>query len=333
MLQGNYEQPSKAYKMLFSGMVLLKATGVWKSIHDNTIVDETSFELLTGEKLAIAGETGSGKTTLLKMIGGLEQPSGGFLQFEEESIKGPLDQLIPGHKGIAYLSQHFELRNNYRIEEVLSYSDQLPDGKASQIYRVCEIEHLLKRKTDQLSGGERQRVALARLLITSPRLLLLDEPFSNLDRGHKQIIKNVIRELSEELGITCILVSHDSVDLLSWADRILVLQNGHLIQDADPRTIYFKPVNEYCASLFGDYNLIETGGDKRLFARTECLDVFEHSTQATHLATVIRSGFNGNHYLIELEYQQQRLLVQRNRPIRNSAVVSVSFARAGDWYL
>ena len=319
--------------MLFSGMTFLTIQGVWKAINQNKIVDNISFEHLPGQKLAIAGETGSGKTTLLKMIGGLEQPSGGVLKFEEQSIKGPLEQLIPGHKGIAYLSQHFELRNNYRIEEILSYSDQLPEGKASQIYRVCEIEHLLKRKTDQLSGGERQRVALARLLITSPRLLLLDEPFSNLDRGHKQIIKNVIREVSEELGITCILVSHDSVDLLSWADRILVLENGQLIQDADPKTIYFNPVNEYCGALFGDYNLIDTGKERRLFARTECLDVFEHSAQSTHLATVIRSDFNGNHYMIELDYQQQRVLVQRNRPIRSGATVSISFARAGDWYL
>lgn len=319
--------------MLFSGMTFLTIQGVWKAINQNKIVDNISFEQLPGQKLAIAGETGSGKTTLLKMIGGLEQPSGGVLKFEEQSIKGPLEQLIPGHKGIAYLSQHFELRNNYRIEEILSYSDQLPEGIASQIYKVCEIEHLLKRKTDQLSGGERQRVALARLLITSPRLLLLDEPFSNLDRGHKQIIKNVIREVSEELGITCILVSHDSVDLLSWADRILVLENGRLIQDADPKTIYFNPVNEYCGALFGDYNLIDTGKERRLFARTECLDVFEHSAQSTHLATVIRSDFNGNHYMIELDYQKQRVLVQRNRPIRSGATVSISFARAGDWYL
>lgn len=314
-------------------MVLLDVKGVWKTINDNRIVDGISFSQSSREKLAIAGETGSGKTTLLKMIGGLEQPSGGTLKFGDEFIKGPLDQLIPGQRGIAYLSQHFELRNNYRIEEVLSYADRLPEGRAELIYRVCEIERLLKRKTDQLSGGERQRVALARLLITSPKLLLLDEPYSNLDRLHKQVIKNVIREVSDELGITCVLVSHDSVDLLSWADRILVLQNGQLIQDADPLTIYLRPVNEYCAGLFGDYNLVDTGKEKKLFARTELLDLFEHSSQPANPATVIRSNFNGSHYMIEVDYQQQPLLVQRNRPIRSGAAVSVSLARAGDWYL
>lgn len=314
-------------------MSLLEIKALTKYFGKFRGVDGISFNQAAGEKIALAGETGSGKTTLLRMIGGLEQASDGSILFDNNLVKGPLEQLIPGHKGISYLSQHFELRNNYRVEDILSYADKLAEGRADQVYHVCKIEQLLKRRTDQLSGGERQRVALAKILISSPRLLLLDEPFSNLDRVHKQTIKEVIRNVGEELGITCILVSHDSVDLLSWADRILVLQNGKLIQEASPLDIYLKPVNEYCAGLFGDYNLLDVGKEQRLFARPELLDFFEHSSAALYPATVIRSYFNGSYYMIELNDGKQSIWVQRNRPVRAGATVSISLARAGNWYL
>ena len=137
------------------------------------------------EKIAIAGETGAGKSTLLKLIAGLAQPDGGRILFEGEKVMGPEDQLVPGHAGIAYLSQHFELQKSLRVEQVLGYSNALSERAADTLYSVCQIDHLLKRRTDQLSGGEKQRVAICRLLISAPRLLLLDEPFSHLDMVHK----------------------------------------------------------------------------------------------------------------------------------------------------
>src|SRR6202012_4844162 len=111
-------------------------------------------------------------------------------------------------------------------EEILSYSNDLSGEAAAGLYALGRIDHLLGRRTDQLSGGERQRIALTRLLVKPPRLLLLDESFSNLDPLHKRILKNVITDISERLGITCILVSHDPRDLLSWAEEILVLREG-----------------------------------------------------------------------------------------------------------
>lgn len=246
----------------FRGMALLKVAGLGKQEKGKFTVKDIHFVQQPLQRIAIAGETGSGKTTLLKMIAGLIQPDTGEIQFDNKRVVGPYEKLIPGHPGIAYLSQHFELRNNYRVEEELEAVNKLPGKDANELYNICRIEHLLKRKTNELSGGERQRIVLARLLSTFPKLLLLDEPFSNLDAVHKSIIKSVINDISLKLKVTCIMVSHDALDILSWADRILVMKDGELIQEGTPEHIYQQPVNEYCAGLFGEYNLIHSNHSK-----------------------------------------------------------------------
>ena len=237
-------------------MNLLEVSGLTKRQGSTLAVNKVSFTQKPLQKIAIAGETGSGKSTLLKMIAGLIQPDEGEVIFENERVLGPEEKLLPGHPAIGYLSQHFELRNNYRVEEILSMSLKLSEEEAEVIYEVCRINHLLKRRTDQLSGGEKQRIATARLLISTPKLILLDEPFSNLDMVHKSILKEVIRDIVERLNITCILISHDPVDLLSWADEIIVMKDAEIIQQGSPLQIYRQPGNEYTAALFGKYNLL-----------------------------------------------------------------------------
>ncbi len=169
---------------------------------------------------------------------------------------------MPGHPGIVYLSQKSDLPKSLRVEQVLRYANKQPAAEAQAVYEVCRITGLMTRRTNQLSGGEQQRVALARLLLTAPRLLLLDEPFSNLDRVHKQQLQTIIREVGEELSITCLLVSHDPTDTLPWADELLVLERGRLVQQAPPEQVYRQPVSEYVAALFGDYNRL-AGADMR----------------------------------------------------------------------
>lgn len=224
--------------------------------NESAVLKDISFQQERGEKIAIAGETGSGKSTLLKIIAGLDQADEGFVALEGIRVQGAREKLVPGHERIAYLSQHFELPKFLRVEQILSYADSLGHAESMQLYELCQIDHLLKRKTDQLSGGERQRIALARNVITRPSLLLLDEPFSNLDVIHKNTLKGVIGALSEELEITVILVSHDADDSLPWADTILVMKSGQIVQRGTPEEIYGSPVDEYSAGLFGKYNLL-----------------------------------------------------------------------------
>lgn len=237
-------------------MALLKVSNISKQLAGVPIVDGVSFEQQYLQKIAIAGETGSGKTTLLKMIAGLIQPDQGRIVFKDKQVLGPDFKLIPGHPDIAYLSQYFELRNSYRVEELLSYANNLTDKMANAIFEVCMINHLVKRKTDQLSGGERQRIAIARLLISSPKLLILDEPYSNLDLIHKNILKNVIREIGESMNISCLMVSHDPIDILSWADEIILMQAGKIAQQGKPEAVYRYPVNAYAAGILGNFQVL-----------------------------------------------------------------------------
>lgn len=288
-------------------MDFLRVSGISREEQGSFIVKNTSFTLDRFQRMAIAGETGSGKTTLLRMIAGWIQPASGAIHFKGKRVLGPQEQLLPGHPGIAYLSQHFELRNNYWVYEELEAINKLPAVQSNTIYSICRIDHLLKRRTNQLSGGEKQRIALARLLTTSPELLLLDEPFSNLDLSHKQVMWSVIKDIGHMLGITCLMVLHDASDILSWADTIMVLQQGEVIRQGSPEELYHQPGSVYTAALFGEYNLWHTGGSK-LLIRPEHIRISRDNGDTA--ATIQDILFKGSHYLIEIMAGTQLLKVQ-----------------------
>lgn len=258
------------------------------------------------QKIAIAGETGSGKSTLLKIIAGLEQPTAGQILFNSKKVIGTADQLVPGHAKIAYLSQQFELAKFLRVEQILHYANSLNDQTAARIFSICKINHLLARKTNELSGGECQRIAIARLLIQKPKLLLLDEPFSNLDRVMKQTLNMVIHDIGKRLKITCILISHDPQDTLPWADHILILKEGRLVQQGSPKKIYRRPINSYVAGLFGVYvelnkNLIEQFGivteTKSIILRPEDFRIVQPGESSVE-GEIREIQYKGDHHLL-----------------------------------
>lgn len=304
-------------------MALLKVSAVSKQMNGNTVLQDISFTQKKFQKLAIVGESGSGKSTLMKIIGGLVQPDGGDVLFENKHVEGPNERLIPGHPQMAYLSQHFELRNNYRVEEILEYANTLPENEALTLYEICHIKHLLKRKTDQVSGGEKQRIAMARLLIGAPKLFLLDEPFSNLDNLHRNTLRAVIKAMGEKLGITCLMVSHDPVDALSWADEIIVMKDGQIIQQDTPEKIYRQPVNEYAAGLFGKYNAFtrteaasfgeipeEYGNKKQLFLRPEAFTLLAKQSKTAVPGIVTEILYLGSHYEVEVALPEAMVIVK-----------------------
>ncbi|MBO9572942.1 MAG: ABC transporter ATP-binding protein [Chitinophagaceae bacterium] len=232
-------------------MDLLVGQHLGKRFGDRDVLSNLNIVIAEGSAVVIAGGTGSGKSTLLKILAGLMEPDEGTVLFKGERVEGPLTKLIPGHNKIAYLSQYFELRNNYRVEEIFDIANRLEDSQAEQIFELCKVDHLVKRRTDQLSGGERQRIALARVLLTKPGVLLLDEPFSNLDLIQKTALKNALSSVIAAFQLTTVLVSHDPVDILSFAEIIHVMRDGTILQTGSPHDIYYHPKDEYVAGLFG----------------------------------------------------------------------------------
>lgn len=173
-----------------------------------------------------------------------------------KEYSGRKKKLLPGHKEIGYLSQEHELLHNYKVEDLVWFQNKLSDEESAKLFEICRIDDLMKRSTNQLSGGEKQRIALSMLLTKSPKMLILDEPFSNLDPIHTEILKAVLEDVTERLQITCLLTSHDPNDTLSWADEIIVMKHGKIVQKETPELVYHQPMNEYVAGMFGRYNLL-----------------------------------------------------------------------------
>lgn len=210
-----------------------------------------------GDFVAIVGESGSGKSTLLKIIYGLLSPDTGEVFFKGRHLDGPHEKLIPGHDSMKMLSQDFDLNLYARvyenIEGMLSNEDlKGKKKKAADMMKLLGIEHLANKKIVELSGGEQQRVALARAIITEPEVLLLDEPFSQLDALLKTQLRTDLKNLCDLLGITIILVSHDPIDGLTLANMMIILKEGKLIESGRPEEIYAYPLHIYTAKLLGN---------------------------------------------------------------------------------
>ena len=333
-------------KTKFVPMQLLTVSGISKKIDRDFSLLDIDLTQQSLQKIAIAGETGSGKSTLLKIIAGLVQPDAGTVIFDGKRVKGPNEELVPGHPKIAYLSQHFELRTNYRVEEVLEYANKLTEQEALTLYQVGRIDHLLKRRTDELSGGEKQRIALARLLTTSPKLLLLDEPFSNLDMIHKTILKSVISDIGEKLNISCIMVSHDPLDTLSWADEMVVMKNGQIIQKGKPETLYHQPQTIYAAGLLGNYNLVSAAkaayltesldkyaAGKKLMIRPEQFRISKEPN-AYLKGSIHHIGFLGAYYELQVRSGEDILIVRTTEEdFQNGDTVYLSIPASAIWYI
>lgn len=323
-------------------MSLLCVSRVSKREESRFLLSDISFTQKVDQKIAIAGETGSGKSTLLKAIAGLVQPDSGEVLFEQQKVLGPDERLIPGHKLIAYLSQQFELPRFYTVENILNYENRLSPDEATAIYEVCQITHLLNRDTEQLSGGEKQRIGLARALIKSPKLLLLDEPFSNMDMIHKVVLKEVIQDVYERLNVNCILVSHDPLDTISWADTLLIMKDGKIIQEGSPWQIYKQPNSEYAGALLGSYNLIHPSElfaslpgialkGKSLFIRPESFKIVENGV----MKGVVRDvRFFGSYYDIDVQLDQILITVRSvTCNTGKGSQLSLSLSQDDVWYI
>ncbi|MBC8054548.1 MAG: ABC transporter ATP-binding protein [Sphingobacteriaceae bacterium] len=227
-----------------------------------------------GKVVAIVGESGSGKSTLLKLIYGLLSPDEGIVSFKGKPVLGPDEKLIPGHDSMKMVTQDFSLNTYAKVYD--NVASMLPntnlkykEEKSWEIMKFLRIDHLFNKRVSDLSGGEQQRVAIARAIITEPEVLLMDEPFSQVDTPLKTHLRADIKRLSHDLGITVILVSHDPVDGLSLADEIIVLNKGEVVETGSPEQLYNHPQYAYTSRLLADCNLLTKDEAKKLGLKSE----------------------------------------------------------------
>ncbi|WP_232282960.1 ABC transporter ATP-binding protein [Pedobacter sp. BAL39] len=232
-------------------------------------VDNVSFEIKKGDVVAIIGESGSGKSTLLKCIYGLLEVDAGEVLFKGNRVLGPHEQLIPGHKEMKMVTQDFSL-NIYakvydNIASMLSNTDiRSKHEKTMEIMAHLRIDHLKDKKITQLSGGEQQRVAIAKALVSDTSVLLMDEPFSQVDALLKNQLRADIKRIAAATGVTVVMVSHDPADGLFLADDLLIVKNGKLIQQGKPSDIYQHPDHIYTARILGNANVLTAEHGKML---------------------------------------------------------------------
>ncbi|MGO4876703.1 ABC transporter ATP-binding protein [Pedobacter psychrotolerans] len=236
-------------------------------------IKNISFDINRGDVVAIIGESGSGKSTLLKSIYGLLKTDSGEIFFENERIKGPDEQLIPGHKQMKMVTQDFSL-NIYakvydNIASQLSNTDlKIKAEKTLAIMEYLRILPLKNKKIIELSGGEQQRVAIAKAMVSDTKVLLLDEPFSQVDALLKNQLRADIKRVAAETGVTVILVSHDPADGLFLADQLLIVREGELLQTGKPSEIYQKPKHIYTAQILGNAVVLSRGDAEKIGLKT-----------------------------------------------------------------
>ncbi|WP_412464475.1 ABC transporter ATP-binding protein [Flavobacterium mekongense] len=289
---------------------------------DQTTISNLSFQLEKGKNLAIIGESGCGKSTLLKLVYGLYDLDEGQIFWNDNEVLGPKYHLIPGMEYMKYLAQDFDLMPFITVaENVGKYlSNIYADAKQARVAELLEIVEMTEfatTKAKYLSGGQMQRVALARVLALEPEVLLLDEPFSHIDNFRKNSLRRKLFAYLKEKQITSIVATHDSSDVLSFADEVLVMQNGQIIASDSPENLYRNPTSKYIASLFGDVNEIEINGNKRY--------VYPHQlhvvSQSDLPATVTQCYYKGSHYLVEAEIDGQKIFFDSTDLFSSGTVV------------
>lgn len=243
-------------------MVLVILENITKIFPSNVVaLDGINLRIKSGEFFVTLGPSGSGKTTLLRIIAGLEKPTKGRVIIGDKVVVDVEKKVFvePGDRNIGMVFQNWALYPHMTVYDNIAFPLQIKkvpkqeiDRRVKEVAEALDIYELLNRKPSQISGGQQQRVAVARALVKQPDVLLLDEPFSNLDARIRVTAREFVREIQKTLGITTILVTHDQADAFAVGDRIMVLKNGKIQQVGTARQLYDKPVNLFVANFIGN---------------------------------------------------------------------------------
>ena len=255
-------------------MSVITIKGLTKSFDGVPVIKEFSEVFQDGEFITLLGPSGCGKTTILRMIAGFEFPTGGEIWFDDKLVSGGRTFLPPEKRDIGMVFQSYAVWPHMNVFDNVAYPleiKRVPRAEIkSRVEKMLDTVHLSQyasRLPSQLSGGQQQRIALGRALVSEPKLLLLDEPLSNLDAKLRETMRFEIKELTRELHITVVYVTHDQTEAMAMSDRIFLLNNGVVQQSGTPDDIYNRPANPFVADFLGKVDFFRgtaEGGQLRL---------------------------------------------------------------------
>jgi len=290
------------------------------------ILSNISFNLKEGQHLCVMGESGSGKSTLLKAIYGLLDLKKGSIYWKTQEVLGPAFHLVPGMSFFKYVAQDFDLMPYTSVAENIGkflsrFYPEEKEQRTKELLEVIEMSNFANEKVKTLSGGQQQRVAIARALAKEPELILLDEPFGQIDNFKKNSLRRKLFSYLKEKNISCIVATHDGDDALSFADQMMVIKNKKVIAFDSPRNLYKSPPEHYVAALFDDVNELYIDGERKLMYPHQ----IQTSKDSLHRVIVKKSFFKGSFWLIEATFNSQVIFFQSTKHIVSEREVGVSF--------
>jgi len=297
------------------------------SYSEKEILKNISFQLKKGEHLAVLGESGCGKSTLLHLIYGLLHLEHGSIFWNKNELLGPTHNLVPGEDFIKLVAQEFNVMPFISVaENIASHLPRLDTQKdaerVSELLKVVDLEDFKDIKVKNLSGGQKQRVALAKALANRPELLLLDEPFSNIDTFRKNKLRRSLFNYLKQHDISCITATHDSEEALAFSDTILMLKNGAVEAYGETEDVYNTINSEYQAGFFGEVNTLPS----KLFSSEEIAEELillphqlRYSKVETTLQVVVKkSFFKGSYYLIQSLWKEKNIFFNHNEKLKQN---------------
>ena len=285
----------------------------------NTVIHDLSAQIAHGEFVVIVGPSGCGKSTLLRMVAGLEDISGGTISIGERVV----NDLEPAERDIAMVFQNYALYPHMSVFDNMAYGLKIAKVPVAEIKTrvdkaaaILELSQLLQRKPRELSGGQRQRVAMGRAIVRQPQVFLFDEPLSNLDAKLRAQTRLEIQKLHRELGITSLFVTHDQIEAMTLAQRMIVMNGGHMEQFGTPEEVYNRPASTFVASFIGSppMNLLQhapgTPEGQILGIRPEHLDITPEIENGGWTLTVDTVELLGAERLVHARLGQETLTLR-----------------------
>lgn len=246
-------------------MAKLVLDAITKHFGEVPVVNEVSLSIEPGQFVALLGPSGCGKTTVLRCIAGFEQLHNGLIVLGDETLSSRVHHVAPEQRHMSMVFQSYALWPHMNVMDNVGYSLKLKGingtdykRQVSDALEAVSMQHLLHRMPSELSGGQRQRVALARCLVSAPKVILLDEPLANLDRHLRASMEQIFREFHQRSGTTFIYVTHDQAEAMALADQVAVMNNGQIVQYDSPENLYRFPDTEWTARFIGQGSIVYT---------------------------------------------------------------------------